>query len=105
MVNSANDKENILSLHGTLTLDNVASTWRESRTLLHEGINAVDLSDVTRVDSAGLALLLEWQARAKAREQSLQFMNAPDDLVRLANLSEATGLLGLNGRAAKGPAK
>ncbi|MBT8061207.1 MAG: STAS domain-containing protein, partial [Gammaproteobacteria bacterium] len=92
----------VLSLHGTLTLDNVASTWRESQSLLHEGIQTVDLSDVTRVDSAGLALLLEWQARAHKRHKALRIVNAPDDLIRLADLSEAKDLLGLNGRSVKG---
>ena len=92
----------MFSLHGMLTLENVASTWRESRSLLHEGIRIVDLSDVSRVDSAGLALLLEWQAQATSRDRPLKFENAPDDLLRLANLSEASELLGLDGRKQAG---
>ena len=90
--------ENVLSLHGELTLDNVASTWRESRNLLNGQVDVVDLSDVSRVDSAGLALLLEWQAEAKSNNRELRFNAAPEDLVRLTSLCEATQMLGLNGR-------
>lgn len=101
-MNTSSDKDNVFSLHGTLTLDNVASTWKESRSLLHDGVNAVDLADVSRVDSAGLALLLEWQAQARLRKASLEFMNAPKDLLRLADLSEASDLLGLKPRSTTG---
>lgn len=58
----------------------------------------VDLSAVEQVDSAGLALLLEWQARQKTAGQNLTFVNAPPGLIRLAQLADATGLLNLSGR-------
>ena len=100
---TSNPQENVLSLHGNLTLENVTHTWRESQTLLHEEIDKIDLSDVSRVDSAGLALLLEWQSRALTQHRRLQFDSAPEDLVRLAALCEATELLGLSKIPAQNP--
>ncbi|MEJ2382934.1 MAG: STAS domain-containing protein [Xanthomonadales bacterium] len=58
----------------------------------------VDLAEVDQVDSAGLAVLLEWQAQQKAAGHRLSLVNAPDSLLRLAQLAEAVELLNLSGR-------
>jgi len=58
----------------------------------------VDLAAVEQVDSAGLALLLEWQARQKASGRRLALVNAPGSLLRLAQLADAIELLNLSGR-------
>ena len=58
---------------------------------------ALDLAGTERVDSAGLALLLEWKARAQDRNEALSLINPPEHLLRLAALGEATELLGLVG--------
>ena len=58
------------------------------------------MSSCSRADSAGLALLLEMQAqRAVSGKGLLRFTNAPDSLIRLAQLSEAVELLNLTGRS------
>lgn len=49
----------------------------------------LDLSGVTRVDSAGLSLLLELTRVARAHRRELSFTGAPEPLLRLA------GFLGL----------
>ena len=87
----------VLHLSGPLTFDTVGVHFRQSTAWLDgaETVTSVDLAQVERVDSAGLALLLEWQSQAKQRGTELEFHNAPRDLLRLASLSEATGLLGL----------
>jgi phospholipid transport system transporter-binding protein len=92
MTIQANNKGG-LSLSGSLTFDSVASLFSQSIVSGHSG--DIDLEAVDAVDSAGLALLLEWQASAKARGDSLNFVNAPSDLKRLAAMSEATDLLNL----------
>lgn len=51
---------------------------------------ALDLSGVTRVDSAGLSLLLELTRVARAHQRELRFTGAPEPLRRLA------GFLGLS---------
>jgi phospholipid transport system transporter-binding protein len=54
----------------------------------------VDLAGVGRVDSAGLALLLEWSVAARAAGRELGYRQAPAALVTLAGISEVEGLLG-----------
>ena len=81
------------ALSGSLSFDTVATIYGQNGDAPLEG--TVDLSGVTSVDSAGLALLLEWKASALARDSKLNFVNAPSDLRRLAVLSEAAGLLGI----------
>ena len=87
----------VLSLNGDLTLETVDTWFRQLSA--HWGGSAspcvIDLGDMGRVDSAGLALLLEWRARALNRSESLTLVNPPKHLLRLAALSEATELLGL----------
>ena len=85
-------------MSGTLTFDSVPGIYIDSQSKLDERINTIDLAAVTSVDSAGLALLLEWQANARKRNSTLAIINAPSDLLRLAALSESTSLLGLVAR-------
>lgn len=54
---------------------------------------SVDLRDVTAVDSAGLALLVDWLAWAEASGRPLQFSHLPPNLRVLAELSEVDSLL------------
>ncbi|MEQ1800332.1 MAG: STAS domain-containing protein [Gammaproteobacteria bacterium] len=53
----------------------------------------VNLGDVTRVDSAGLALLLEWLREARTAGRTLRFAALPDKLLAIARLSGVDGLL------------
>jgi phospholipid transport system transporter-binding protein len=84
-------------MSGPLTFDTVGGLFRDSGELpVATGrVTTVDLEKVENVDSAGLALLLEWQSRAKRQGHELDFRNAPRDLLRLAALAEASDLLGL----------
>jgi phospholipid transport system transporter-binding protein len=47
----------------------------------------IDLIDIERADSAGLALLIEWIKRALKNNQQLCFKNIPEQLLALAALS------------------
>ena len=53
----------------------------------------LDLGAVTNVDSAGLALLLEWLRRARAARRALSFEGVPDKLRDIARLSGVEDLL------------
>lgn len=53
----------------------------------------VDLSAVTRVDSAGLALLLEWLRRARSDGRAVSFTGLPGKLVDIAKLSGVDAML------------
>jgi phospholipid transport system transporter-binding protein len=55
----------------------------------------IDLAGVTRSDSAGLALLMEWLRLAKTRNMRLQFHNLPLQLREIARVSDLLPLLPL----------
>jgi len=85
---------------GDLTFESVPLLYREmERRLPSSGpVRTIDLGGVTRADSAGLALLLEWQSRQRRRGRELTIHSAPANLLRLAGLCEAIDLLKLSGR-------
>ena len=53
----------------------------------------VDLARVARVDSAGLALLLEWSLAARDAGRSLAYRNVPPAMASLAGISDVAELL------------
>ena len=64
----------------------------------------LDFSGVTRANSAGLALLLEWQGRARRAGQPFALQNLPAGLINLAHISELEEVLPLGGPAQSGSA-
>jgi phospholipid transport system transporter-binding protein len=54
---------------------------------------AIDCSGVTRADSAGLAVLLDWLAWGRRKSRVLSLENLPASLVAIAKISEVDGLL------------
>jgi len=88
------------TLAGALTFESVASLFGETQKLFRgpQSVTLIDLSNVTNADSAGLALLLEWQAVQRAASRKLEINNAPDSLISLARLCEADDVMNLNGR-------
>jgi phospholipid transport system transporter-binding protein len=76
------------------------ATARDARqvgTLVLEGSRApslvIDCAGVTRADSAGLAVLLDWLAWARRKSRPLRLENLPASLVAIARISEVDGLL------------
>jgi len=53
----------------------------------------VDLGGIERIDSAGLALILEWQRRLTSVGGALVLRHPPDPLVRLAQISGVDKLI------------
>jgi phospholipid transport system transporter-binding protein len=56
----------------------------------------VDLKGVTRADSAGLALLLEWLRRSERAGCSISFVNVPEQLMSIARICGLEGILPLS---------
>lgn len=79
---------------GPLTIRNAAAVLEEGRKLFAVDGVAVDLAEVTEVDSAAVSLLLEWRRAAEGRNQRIEFLNLPDNLKSLAELYGVTDLLG-----------
>lgn len=59
----------------------------------------IDLAGVTAVDSATLALLLEWQWQGRQRGRPVTFTGTPPGLAALARLSRVDRLLAANGQS------
>ena len=53
----------------------------------------VDLSRVDDADSAGLALLLEWKARAQQHAGEIRFQGIPKSLLAIAETTDVSGMI------------
>ncbi|QSA98712.1 lipid asymmetry maintenance protein MlaB [Methylococcus sp. EFPC2] len=75
-------------LQGELGFASVADALKKSARLFSGSSRAVfDLSGIVRVDSAGLALLLEWQRRAREAGVGLEYIHAPAQLLAIARVA------------------
>jgi phospholipid transport system transporter-binding protein len=93
-------EDGVLRLEGALDQHTVGRLFQDSRRLFAASPPAsVDLAALQHVDSAGLALLLEWQAWARRAGRTLTLRHAPAPLLQLARLSELDELLPLEGTA------
>jgi phospholipid transport system transporter-binding protein len=86
-------------LFGELVFDTVSGVLRSSERLF-EGADelVIDLADVSRADSAGLALLMEWVKRADLKKKSIKYNNMPEKLLNIARVSTVEDLLPLADR-------
>ena len=78
---------------GPVTLANAAALLEEGRRHLADGVQTVDLGEVSEMDSALLALLLAWLREARQSERALSFANLPDSLRTIARLYGVDRLL------------
>jgi phospholipid transport system transporter-binding protein len=78
---------------GALTFETVPDLYQSSANWFQgAGELILDLTQVERTDSAGLALLIEWLRRAKAANLILRFANIPTQvqtLIRINGLQDA----------------
>ena len=92
--------DGLARLDGDLTFDTCTRLYHALERHLRAGttLERIDLSAIGSADSAGLALLLEWQAERRASGGDITVSGAPDSLVKLARLGAAEALLKLEGR-------
>lgn len=89
------------AIRGELSFRNAVAALDAAHLALQEhgrnpGAFEVDLSGVTRADSAGLALLLELARDARAAGRELRCTHAPEQLTRLAGFFGVTDVLALS---------
>ena len=53
----------------------------------------IDMSQVSKADSAGLALMLEWKAQASRRSCTINYIGVPDSLLAIAKTSEVSNII------------
>lgn len=82
-------------IKGELNMQTVPALAETAHTLLAQisGDVSVDLSAVSRADSAGLVLLIDLQRLAQRRQCSIQFRHLPDQLQQILHLSELDEIL------------
>ncbi|MDO6565617.1 STAS domain-containing protein [Alteromonas sp. 1_MG-2023] len=88
-----------VSVHGHLDRDTLSKNFWESLTssqsaiLVKAGTCCIDLGDVERVDSAGLAWILNAIRDGKGAGISVSLREPPEKLRKLAKISDVDGFL------------
>jgi phospholipid transport system transporter-binding protein len=82
-----------LYVSGPATLATAAQLLEAARGPLEAGVRAIDLGEVTELDSSLLAVLFAWMRVAKQGERSLSLLRLPPDLKSLAQLYGVAELL------------
>lgn len=77
----------------TITVNTAKAALDAGLQAIARGENEFDLGQLTEVDSAAVATLLAWQRAAGAQGRTLVFHHLPQNLVSLARLYGADGLL------------
>ena len=81
-------------LNGVLDFDSVPEVLAASKSLFSNYREIVlDLSGVTKVNSAGMALLLEWRCNAQKQSADLTIENLPENLRQIAQVCDVEALL------------
>jgi phospholipid transport system transporter-binding protein len=89
--------DGVIEVSGRVTFQTVphclsqAAAWFEQAS----ADMTVDLAKVALVDTAGVALMLEWLAVAQAKQRKLKFVNLPEQvrhLIGVSGLNKAFGL-------------
>jgi len=82
-----------LVLEGAVTLDTVPGLIGAVEEHLGQGARVIDFRNVTEVDSAAVALALEWLRRAAESKTGLRLVNLPAAMQNLAKLYGVSELL------------
>jgi phospholipid transport system transporter-binding protein len=82
-----------LILEGAITLDTVPAFMGAVEEQLRQGARVVDFRDVTEVDSAAVALALEWLRWAAGAGTGLRLANLPAAMQNIAKLYGVAELL------------
>jgi phospholipid transport system transporter-binding protein len=83
----------VLLIEGPLTLQTAAALLDPAEEYFKAGVHTIDLSGVPEVDSAAVALALEWQRRAGRHGVALRLQNLPEAMQNLASLYGVSELL------------
>lgn len=79
---------------GDMTFATAVSALQLAEPLIQDAQSLrFDLSGVTQADSAGVALLIEWQHVAKSAACRLCYSNLPESLVAMIRVAGVQGML------------
>jgi phospholipid transport system transporter-binding protein len=82
---------------GALNFDTVPKLNLRGRHLISASPMPIfDLRSVTRSDNSGLALIISWIRYAKQINKSIRFLNLPQQLLAIAEISGLLGVIPIN---------
>ena len=89
--------DNTIVLSGELNMQTVPVLLAQMPELLDKASTelCVDLKDISRSDSAGLALLVEWMQLARQEQCTLKFVHLPRQMLDIARVSGLDSILPL----------
>ena len=83
-----------IAARGDLDFATAADALKRGLNLMHSERDVdLDLTQVTSGDSAGLAVLIEWLADARARGVKLHYVGVPAQILAVARISDIDHLL------------
>ena len=86
----------LFQISGELSFNTVNALLAESKTTLFatdSGQLDLELAAVSRADSAGLALLIQWMRMAREHHKEIRFHHLPEQLLAIARAGELEPLL------------
>ena len=86
-------------LKGRLDFKSVPELWKTNKVSLftdEKNILDIDLSQLERSDSSGLALLVEWYREAEQCNKEITFFNLPAQMYEIACISGLNEILPLS---------
>ena len=84
-------------LSGELSFQSVPALTGHIEPLLQDNADLViRLDKVSRADSAGVAMLVEWQRLAQLQGKSLQFLDIPEQMLSIVRVSGLDSILPLS---------
>ena len=83
----------MLVLEGAVTVDTVPGLIGAADEHFRQGAHTVDFREVTEVDSASIAVALEWLRRSVQGKAGLRLVNLPAAMQNLAKLYGVSELL------------
>lgn len=85
--------EGCYAISGELTFSTVPDLWRSRLDAVDGGSVRLDLAGITRVDSAGIALLIELIRAVRKRGGEVSLEHAPPQLMAIATVSGLDAVL------------
>jgi len=87
-------KNNLIQISGELSFATVNQVLEQSEKMFEPIIDLdIDLAEVSRSDSAGLALLVHWIKQANSSNKKIVFHNIPKQMLAIADVSGLNEIL------------
>ncbi|WP_413111137.1 lipid asymmetry maintenance protein MlaB [Thaumasiovibrio sp. DFM-14] len=94
MADIVEQQAGVFFLQGALEREHVLALWKQRAALMPQQLSVIlDLSRLTRVDSAGMAMLIHLATEYRKAGVEVSFRHIPQQLMTLLRLSHAEELL------------